>query len=117
MEEDTIPDRSQPKGYTWVKSPRYRGQPVEVGPLARAIINKEEVIGQGALARTWARTMELKKIAKTALEWLNRLEPGSETLDTKIGQDSGVGIGLHEAMRGSLGLLFPSFFSPAKQKI
>lgn len=103
MEEDTVPDRNQPKGYTWVKSPRYRGQPVEVGPLARAIINKEEVIGHGAIARTWARALETKKIAKTALEWLNRLEPGSETLDTKIGQDSGVGIGLHEAMRGALG--------------
>lgn len=103
MVEDTVPDRSQSKGYTWVKSPRYRGQPVEVGPLARAIIAKEEVIGHGALARTWARALELKKIAKTTLEWLIRLEPGSETLDTKIGQDSGVGIGLHEAMRGSLG--------------
>ncbi|EGW39802.1 nickel-dependent hydrogenase large subunit [Desulfosporosinus sp. OT] len=103
MEEDTIPDRSQPKGYTWVKSPRYRGQPVEVGPLARAIINKEKVIGHGAIARLWARALELKKIAITALDWLNRLEPGAETLDTKIGQDSGVGIGLHEVMRGSLG--------------
>lgn len=103
MEEDTVPDRSQAKGYTWVKSPRYRGQPVEVGPLARAIINKEEVIGHGALGRTWARALELKKIAKTTLEWLNRLEPGAETLDRKMGQDSGVGIGLHEAMRGTLG--------------
>lgn len=103
MEEDTVPDRSQPKGYTWVKSPRYRGQPVEVGPLARAIINGEEVIGHGALARIWARALELKKIAKSTLEWLNRLEPGSETLDTKLRQDSGVGIGLHESMRGTLG--------------
>ncbi|HBV88487.1 nickel-dependent hydrogenase large subunit [Desulfosporosinus sp.] len=103
MEEDTVPDRSQAKGYTWVKSPRYRGQPVEVGPLARAIINKEEVLGHGALGRTWARAIELKKIAVTTLEWLNRLEPGAETLDRKMGQDSGVGIGLHEAMRGALG--------------
>jgi len=102
-EENTVPDNKNPKGYTWVKSPRYRGQPVEVGPLARAIINKEEVIGQGALARTWARSLELKKIAKAALEWLNRLEPGSETFNGKIEQASGVGIGLHEAMRGSLG--------------
>ena len=103
MEEDTVPDHNQPKGYTWVKSPRYRGQPVEVGPLARAIIAKENVIGQGALARTWARSLELKKIANTTLEWLNRLEPGSETYDGRTGRASGVGIGLHEAMRGSLG--------------
>ncbi|MDR3543240.1 MAG: nickel-dependent hydrogenase large subunit [Desulfosporosinus sp.] len=103
MEEDTVPDHSQPKGYTWVKSPRYRGQPVEVGPLARAVIAKEEVIGQGALARIWARALETKKITKTTLEWLNRLEPGSETFDGRTEQASGVGIGLHEAMRGSLG--------------
>jgi hydrogenase large subunit len=102
-EEDTVPDRSQAKGYTWVKSPRYRGQPIEVGPLARAVINKEEVIGHGAIARTWARALETKKIAEIALAWLNRLEPGAETLDTKREQDSGVGVGLHEAMRGSLG--------------
>lgn len=103
MEEDTVPDRSQPKGYTWVKAPRYRGQPVEVGPLARAIISKEDVIGYGAHARTWARALELRKITKTALTWLDRLEPGAKSLDTRIAQDSGVGVGLHEAMRGALG--------------
>jgi len=103
MEEDTVPDRSQVKGYTWVKSPRYRGQPVEAGPLARAIINKDEILGTGTIGRIWARALELKKLAKATLEWLNRLEPGSETLDLKMEQDSGVGIGFHEAMRGSLG--------------
>ena len=103
MEEETVPDRSQPKGYTWVKSPRYRGQPVEVGPLARAIIKGDKVIGQGALARIWARSLELKTIAQAALGWLDRLEPGAETFDGRKEQDSGVGIGLHEAMRGSLG--------------
>lgn len=103
MEEDTVPDRSQAKGYTWVKSPRYRGQPVEVGPLARAIVNKEEIIGTGTLGRIWARALELKKLAKATLEWLNRLEPGAETLNLKMEQDSGVGIGLHEVMRGTLG--------------
>lgn len=103
MEEDTVPDRSQAKGYTWVKSPRYRGQPVEVGPLARAIINKEEIIGTGTIGRIWARMIELNKLTKTTLEWLNRLEPRAETLNLKMEQSSGVGIGLHEAMRGSLG--------------
>lgn len=102
-EEDTVPDRSQPKGYTWVKSPRYRGQPVEVGPLARAIIAKEDVMGHGAMARIWARALETKKIAKAAMEWLNRVEPKAETLDRTIGQKSGMGVGLHEAMRGALG--------------
>lgn len=103
MEEDTIPDRNQSKGYTWVKAPRYRGHAMEVGPLARAIIAKEKVIGQGTLARAWARVLETKRIAESALEWLERLEPGSETYNGQAGRTSGTGIGLHEAMRGSLG--------------
>lgn len=103
MEEETIPDRSQAKGYTWVKSPRYRGYPVEVGPLARAVINKEEIIGTGTIGRIWARALELRKLTKSTLVWLNRLEPGADTLNLKVEQDSGIGIGLHEAMRGSLG--------------
>lgn len=103
LEEDTIPDHSQPKGYTWVKSPRYRGRPMEVGPLARAILANEKVIGQGALARSWARALETKKITETALKWLDRLEPGAEIFDGRTGRSSGIGIGQHEAMRGSLG--------------
>jgi hydrogenase large subunit len=102
-EEDTVPDHSQSQGYTWVKSSRYSGQSVEVGPLARAIINKEKIIGHGALARIWARSLEIRKIAQATQGWLERLEPGSQTLDRKIEQDSGSGVGLHEAMRGSLG--------------
>lgn len=103
MKEDTIPDRSQAKGYTWVKSPRYRRQPVEVGPLARAIINNEKVIGTGTIGRIWARMLELEKLVKTTLLWINRLELGAETLNRKMERSTGIGIGLHEAMRGTLG--------------
>jgi len=102
-EEKTEPDRGQPKGYTWVKAPRYQGQAVEVGPLARALIAKEKVIGYGAIARLWSRAQETKRIAEAAKLWLNRLEPGAETLDTGMEQESGLGISFFEAMRGSLG--------------
>jgi hydrogenase large subunit len=101
--EKTEPDRNQPKGYTWVKAPRYLGLPVEVGPLARAIIAKEKIIGYGAVARLWSRAQESKKIAEAAILWLDRLEPGQDTLDTRTEQESGIGIGLFEAMRGTLG--------------
>lgn len=102
-EGKTEPDRTQPKGYTWVKAPRYQGQPVEVGSLARAVIAKEKVIGFGAVGRLWSRAQETKKIAEAAKLWLDRLEPGAETLDTRIEQESGTGVGLFEAMRGTLG--------------
>ncbi|MDA8229657.1 MAG: nickel-dependent hydrogenase large subunit, partial [Desulfitobacterium hafniense] len=103
LEAETEPDRGQPKGYTWVKAPRYQGVPMEVGPLARSVINKEKIIGYGAIGRLWARTHETKKIALAAFDWLNRLEPGAPTVNTATGQNSGVGVGLFEAMRGSLG--------------
>ncbi|WP_206812412.1 nickel-dependent hydrogenase large subunit [Paradesulfitobacterium ferrireducens] len=103
MEETTVPDRGQPKGYTWIKAPRYQGEPMEVGPLARFVIAKEKVIGYGAIGRLWARTMETKKIAEAAMLWLTQLHPGAETLNTHKGQASGTGIGLFEAMRGALG--------------
>ncbi len=36
------PDPKKKSGaYSWTKSPRYNGEPVEVGPLARMIINKD----------------------------------------------------------------------------
>lgn len=98
----TEPDRNLPAGYTWNKAPRYQGQAMEVGPLARAVVAKEKIIGYGALARHWSRVMEAKKIAEASMIWLKRLVPGAETLNTKIEQDSGMGIGYVEAMRGSL---------------
>ncbi len=101
--ENTEPDRSQAKGYSWVKAPRYRGYPMEMGPLARAIIAGDKVPGRGALSRLWARTHEAKKIASLCFQWLEQLNPGAPALSTKISSESGVGVGLHEVMRGSLG--------------
>lgn len=101
--ETTIPDRGQPKGYSWVKAPRYKGLPMETGPLARAIIAREKVPGYGALARVWARVQEAKKIAASCFQWLDQLNPGAPTINTKVSTDSGIGVGLHPAMRGSLG--------------
>lgn len=99
----TEPDRQQLNAYTWVKAPRYHGHSVEVGPLARSVIAKEKIIGFGALGRHWSRVQETKKIAEACFQWLERLVPGADTLNTEIEQESGMGIGLVEAMRGTLG--------------
>lgn len=102
-EGKTEPDRNQPNGYTWIKAPRYQGHALEVGPLARAVIAKEKIIGYGAIGRHWSRVMETKKIAEASMIWLERLVPGAETLDRKVEQESGMGVGYVEAMRGALG--------------
>ena len=102
-EGKTIPDRSQAKGYTWVKAPRYKGAAMEVGPLARAIIAGEQITGHGAMARSVARARETQKVALAALDCLDQLIPKEKTLDTTVKYETGIGIGLHEVMRGALG--------------
>jgi Ni,Fe-hydrogenase I large subunit len=35
----TVPERDMPEKYSWLKAPRFGGNPMEVGPLARMVIN------------------------------------------------------------------------------
>jgi hydrogenase large subunit len=53
--------------------------------------------------RLVARVLETKKIANWMLEWLDELVPGKTTFTPFEIPDSGSGMGLTEAMRGSLG--------------
>ena len=102
--------------YSFVKAPRYNGQPMEVGPLARGLVNKYpelmaliEVGAQpGAVARHYCRAIESKIIGETSLEWLERLTTMSLS-GTLVGMhDKGVpksaqGFGVWDAARGALG--------------
>ncbi len=49
------PDPKKNNAYSWVKSPRYSGEPVEVGPLARMIVNKDQHF-QSMMKRLNAKT-------------------------------------------------------------
>jgi len=79
--------------YSWVKSPRYDGKPMQVGPLANIVVNYArgnqkvvKVVDQflkdagipikavfSTLGRTAARMLEAKIIADNALETFNNL--------------------------------------------
>jgi Ni,Fe-hydrogenase I large subunit len=37
-EQTPVPDQTNPSAYSWAKSPRYQGNPMEVGPLAREYV-------------------------------------------------------------------------------
>jgi [NiFe] hydrogenase large subunit len=114
--------------YSWIKAPRYQGQPMEVGPLARVLINYGK--GHGAtvqvvnaflqkagmslagmystLGRTAARAIETKVIADVMSTWVGQLSPspgGSEMpfRSTFTMPDAGSGVALNEAPRGALG--------------
>lgn len=110
------------KGYSWLKAPRYKGRPMEVGPLARVAVNyfagtwvKDEVDSVlkslnlpvekifSLLGRHFLRGLEARWIARYAYRMLDELEVDDPpAVDFEIPK-SGSGYGLTEAPRGALG--------------
>ncbi len=119
--------------YSWLKAPRYRGEPMEVGPLARMLVahvaghadvraGVDSLLGAlgvgpealfSTLGRIGARAIETQVIANRLGRWLADLEANLATGDLAIADVTrwnpsswpaqAQGWGLEEAPRGSLG--------------
>jgi Ni,Fe-hydrogenase I large subunit len=119
--------------YSWLKAPRYEDKPMEVGPLARAVISyasgnaevKKRVDGALAklnlpptalfstMGRIAARALEADYMADTLSVWVQQLDDNmahgnlaihnGEKWDPDTWPKSCQGFGLEEAPRGSLG--------------
>jgi [NiFe] hydrogenase large subunit len=111
--------------YSWLKAPRYDGNAMEVGPLARVLIAYGKNTGNvktlvdsllsdigfsasdlhSTLGRTAARALETKIIADAMDTWLNSLNPNGDVMTTVTIPATGTasGVGLNEAPRGALG--------------
>jgi [NiFe] hydrogenase large subunit len=109
--------------YSWLKAPRYAGEPLEVGPLARVMVAyknnqpavKAAVDGflknaglsfnqiHSTVGRTAARALETTVIAQAMGGWLNGLRAGGSLLQPWSMKASASGVGLNEAPRGALG--------------
>lgn len=119
--------------YSWVKSPRYNEQPMEVGPLARILVayvgGNPDVkgavdfvlaklgVGAGALfstlGRTAARGIDCLVLAQKNEFWLQQLADNmgrgiletfnNEKWDPSTWPKEAQGYGFHEAPRGALG--------------
>lgn len=124
-------DTSQ--SYSWVKSPRWRGKAVEVGPLAHVLMlyatgheaTRDLVDGTlrelklpldalySTMGRTAARAVETKLIADEMLGWYNQLQDNIAAGDLRTHNDElfdpatwpaqARGAGFLEAPRGALG--------------
>ncbi|MFO7598125.1 MAG: nickel-dependent hydrogenase large subunit [Desulfocurvibacter africanus] len=113
--------------YSWMKAPRYMGEPMEVGPLAQMLVaygkgqpavkkTVDMVLGQlgvgpealfSTLGRTAARGIEAAVIAAEMENWVNQLQENVSKGDTKIAQEwkmpkSAQGVGYATAPRGAL---------------
>ncbi len=120
------------QSYSWLKSPRWRGKPMEVGPLARVLIlyakgheQTQELVNTtlkqldvpvralySTLGRTAARTLETKIIADQMQTWYDNLVANirsgdTTTFNTAYWEPStwprnAQGVGFMEAPRGAL---------------
>ncbi len=123
LQGQTDPNPNKGGAYTWLKAPRYRGQPMEVGPLARVVTSylsgneavKSEVNGLlrmfnagisavfSVLGRHAARAIESKLLCVEMRKWLDELEVGGPPRNSYEIPQRGEGEGLTEAPRGALG--------------
>jgi hydrogenase large subunit len=106
----TIPDADAEGGYTWCKAPRLAGGVVEVGALARQLIDghpliRELVAGEGGnvATRVIARLLEIARIVLAMEDWTRRIAPHEPFFISGELPSDCEGAGLIEAARGSLG--------------
>jgi hydrogenase large subunit len=120
------------KSYSWLKSPRWRGHPMEVGPLARVLVlyatgheQTKTLVNKtlkqldvpidalfSTLGRTAARTLETKIIGDAMGTWYDNLIANIRAGDTDTFNDElwnpatwpreAKGVGFMEAPRGGL---------------
>lgn len=119
--------------YSWLKSPRYDDQPMEVGPLARMLVaygrghgRARELVGVvlkhlgvgpealfSTLGRIAARAIETQLLAEHMSTWVDALAENMARGDVRTHDNSkwepaswpkdSMGAGFHEAPRGALG--------------
>ncbi|TBL80300.1 nickel-dependent hydrogenase large subunit [Paenibacillus thalictri] len=96
--------------YSFAKSPRYDGQVVEVGPLARMVVDHDplildllETFGPGVFIRAIARFQETARTIPKMFEWLQTVDLKQPFYSKPQAEpEQARGVGLTEAARGSL---------------
>jgi len=111
----TDPNARKDGAYSFVKAPRYNGQPMEVGPLARGLVNQYPELMDlikaggkaGAVARHFCRAVESKLVGEAGFAWIDRLIEIATAgpivgMKDKPVPDSSRGMGVWDAPRGAL---------------
>jgi len=106
----TLPDADAKEGYSWCKAPRLDGQVVEVGALARQLIDGQPLVsdlvadsGSNVRNRVIARVLEIPRVLVEMEQWVRQLKPKEPFCNDDGLKRESEGYGLTEAARGSLG--------------
>lgn len=107
---NTLPAVDKPGAYSWCKAPRLDGQVVEVGALARQVVDGQPLVrdlvgrtGANVASRVIARLIESARILMAMEAWVRALEPGEPFCVSGPMPEECEGAGMVEAARGSLG--------------
>ena len=123
VQGETKPELKKEKAYSFIKSPRYKGEVCELGPLARMVSNYvqgdvkvkelvDSLLSQldagvdalfSVLGRHAARALESKLVADNMVDWLEALKPDEPIIVESEVPEQGEGAGLTEAPRGAVG--------------
>ncbi len=121
---ESRPAPQKKDAYTWLKAPRYAGEPCEVGPLARVMValldgslpelakavdDALKSLGlerrhlDSVTGRHLVRALEAQAIARAMGQWVLQIRPNEPVAaDFKVPKAAS-GMGLWEAPRGALG--------------
>jgi hydrogenase large subunit len=105
----TVPQAERSDAYSWNKAPRYGGQILETGALARQVIDGQPLVraeearcGGNVYTRVLARLIELARIVPLVEAWLQAVEPGAPCYLHGAVPAEGQAVGTVEAARGAL---------------
>lgn len=105
----TEPDEEMREAaYSWCKAPRLGGQPVEVGAIARQVVDGHPLARDlarqgGVLARVAGRLLEIARTQEVMERLVAGIAPGARFMAQGTVPRDGTGEGLVEAARGALG--------------
>ncbi len=102
VDGEVLPAPHKTGAYTYIKSVHYAGQPFEMGPLARMIINGFYHGGTSTMDRIKARSLETLLITELVMEWLRKLVPGPPPIQQKQKPLKEQAVVATDIMRGSL---------------
>lgn len=110
MSAPTRPDADKPGAYSWCKAPRLDGRVIEVGALARQVIDGHPLAralaaneGATVRSRVIGRLLETARLLPMMEEWARSLRPREPFCAEAPLPDTGTAAGLVEAARGALG--------------
>jgi hydrogenase large subunit len=94
-----------PKGaaYSWLKAPRYEGEPYECGPLARMAVTGLYPASASVMDRIRARAKEAQVLANAMSTWIAAVVPETSAYTPCSLPATAEVAGLTEAPRGALG--------------